>query len=258
MLAIASGGQAAYLGRGSWRSLLPSPYPVRRPHRRALRVPNSKYLLLYYCWLSKVAPNRAREELTTPNPTVLQADVSMGLQPASFLSSSIQLKLILLINRYSEAISYLYSENTFMTWDAAVIDHLPILLLPQRINVIRSLTFRWNLRLSPSNILRQEPQETDPRLIGCPGIWWAVWKNISAMKNLQTLNVKLNVLDIFWQNIDKETATQLLLPIREVVRPEEFILSLPFPAIHSSLPEDIDRWGDLPCTIRRVSNETEL
>jgi hypothetical protein len=44
-----------------------------------------------------------------------------------------------------------------------VIEHLPILLLPQRINVICSLTFCWNLPFSPSEILQQEAQETDPR-----------------------------------------------------------------------------------------------
>lgn len=168
-------------------------------------------------------------------------------------------------NRYSEAIRFLYSANTFITSTPAVLEYLPILLLPQRIDDIRSLTFYWNLPLTPGGVLEQEAREADPRFIGRPGIWRAVWQNISAMKGLQTLNVNLNVLLFTWQNINKETATQLLLPIRKVVRPKKFILSLPFPAMDGSPPEanyswagvddweGIDPWDDLPCTVRRVS-----
>jgi hypothetical protein len=78
------------------------------------------------------------------------------------------------------------------------------------------------------------------------------------MKRLQTLNVKLNVLDLTWRDLNNEIATQLLQPIREVVRPKEFILTLPFPAIDRSPPEGIDTWHDFSCTIRRVSDWREL
>ena len=62
----------------------------------------------------------------------------------------------------------------------------------------------------------------------------------------------------------------LLLPIREVVRPKEFILSLTFPAMDGSPPEvnydwaavdgweGTDPWDNLPCTIRRVLDRREL
>lgn len=151
-----------------------------------------------------------------------------------------------------------------MTSDSDVIEHLPILFLPQRIDSIRSLTFYWSLQLSPGDVLQQEAQEKNPQYIGRPGTWRAIWHNISAMKGLQRLNVKLNVRPYIWNNINKETATQLFLPIREVVRPKEFILSLTFPAMDGSPPEvnytwagvdgweGIDPWDDLPCTIRRV------
>jgi hypothetical protein len=79
------------------------------------------------------------------------------------------------------------------------------------------------------------------------------------MESLQTLNVELNLLSaVLWEGIDKETVTRFVLPIIEVVRPKEFILSLSFPAQYSSPPEDIDKWGDLPCTIRCVQRESEL
>jgi hypothetical protein len=177
---------------------------------------------------------------------------------------------MLSINRYSEAICYLYSANTFMSSDSEVMEHLPILLLPQRIDVIRSLTFLWVLPLDPLNVLEQEARETYPEFFGRPGVWKTIWHNISNMKGLQTLNVKLKVWPAAWQSINKETATQLLLPIKEGVRPKEFILSLPFPAMDGSTPlntfpwsavdgwEGIDPWDDLHCTIRRVSDKTEL
>ena len=173
-------------------------------------------------------------------------------------------------NRYSEAIRFLYSANTFMTSHSDVMVHLPILFLPQRIDSIRSLTFYWSLQLSPGDVLQQEAQEKNPQYIGRPGTWRAIWHNISAMKGLQRLNVKLNVSPYTWQNINKETATQLLLPIREVVRPKEFILSLTFPAMDGSPPEvnydwaavdgweGTDPWDNLPCTIRRVLDRREL
>lgn len=157
-----------------------------------------------------------------------------------------------------------------MTADEEVMEHLPILLLPQRIDAIRSLTFLWALRLDPLHLVEQEAREIYPEFFGRPGIWKTIWHNISDMKGLQTLNVKLKVWPPGWQSINKETATQLLLPIKEVVRPKEFILSLPFPAMDGSIPLDpfpwsavdgwdgIDPWDELRCTIRRVSDETEL
>ncbi|KIN05245.1 hypothetical protein OIDMADRAFT_142952 [Oidiodendron maius Zn] len=71
---------------------------------------------------------------------------------------------------YSEAIRFLYSANTFITSTPAVIEYLPILLLPQRIDDIRSLTFYWNISLTPGGILEQEAREADPRFIGRPGL----------------------------------------------------------------------------------------
>jgi hypothetical protein len=79
------------------------------------------------------------------------------------------------------------------------------------------------------------------------------------MESLQTLNVELNLLSaVLWEGMDKETVTRFVLPIIEVGRPREFILSLSFPAQYSSPPEGIDKWGDLPCTIRCVQRESEL
>jgi hypothetical protein len=157
-----------------------------------------------------------------------------------------------------------------MTSDEKVMEHVPLLLLPQRINTIRSLTFYWALRLDPLHLVEQEAREIFPEFFGRPGVWKTIWHNISNMKGLQTLHVKLDVWPGAWQSINKEIATQLLQFIGEVVGPREFILSLSFPAMDGSPPqstfpwsaiegwEGSDPWDDLHCTIRRVSDPTEL
>lgn len=157
-----------------------------------------------------------------------------------------------------------------MTSDEKVMEHVPLLVLPQRINTIRSLTFYWALRLDSLHLVEQEAREIFPEFFGRPGVWKTIWHNISNMKGLQTLHVKLDVWPGVWQSINKEIATQLLQFIGEVVGPREFILSLPFPAMDGSPPqstfpwsaiegwEGSDPWDDLHCTIRRVSDPTEL
>jgi hypothetical protein len=106
----------------------------------------------------------------------------------------------------------------------------------------------------------------DPNNIDILASWVDTWKKISAMRGLETLNVKMVSFPHFWRDLNKETAAELLGPIREVVRLKSFILSLPFAARVSSQPEinfpwaaasadwdGIDPWDDLPCTISRVS-----
>jgi hypothetical protein len=173
------------------------------------------------------------------------------------------------INRYTEAIPYLYSANTFELWQSYIIQHMPRLLLPQRIDMIRSLTFHWHLNLDPGQILEQASQETDPRLIGLPGIWETIWENLSAMKSLHTLHVKLDVHALYWRHLNQDFATRLLRPIEKVVGPKEFVLSLPFSVMDGSRPVSSfewnigdewqgDPWEALPCTIRRVGLRKDL
>ncbi len=51
--------------------------------------------------------------------------------------------------RYLEAVDYLYSSNIFETHDARVLEYLSLLVLPQRINPIRSLVFTWRFERYP-------------------------------------------------------------------------------------------------------------
>jgi hypothetical protein len=173
-------------------------------------------------------------------------------------------------NRYAEAIPYLYSANTFVVSESRVMEYLPRLLLPQRIDTILSVTFYFHIPLNPRQVLDQASQETDSRLIGLPGTWNAIWENISAMKSLHTLHVKLHVLAIYWENLNQDFSTRLLQPIKKVVIPKEFVLSLPFSAMDGSPPrikyawntvdgwQGRDPWEELPCIVRRVSSNRDL
>ncbi|EPE33633.1 hypothetical protein GLAREA_06646 [Glarea lozoyensis ATCC 20868] len=168
---------------------------------------------------------------------------------------------------YAEAIPYLYSANEFALVHSNVMEYLPRLLLPQRIDTIRSLAFHWLHPMDPLQTLQQESQQTDTRFVGLPSTWNAIWGNISAMKGLRTLHVMLDVFAKHWMSLNEDVAARLMQPIRKVVNPADFILSLPFPSMVGSVPSAIrfrwaapddwqgrDPWETLPCTIRRVSS----
>lgn len=171
------------------------------------------------------------------------------------------------INRYSEAIDHLYSSNTFATHDADILEFLPLLFLPQRIDKIKSLAFTWRFQRYPPIGRYVNPEESykedqDARRAS----WTIVWHQIASMQNLKCLSVKLNVRDAWWGSFDPESCDMLLEPIKKVTRPDTFILTLPFPAdstsrlrINSwSADKDwkgVDPWDDLQCTIQRVDSD---
>jgi hypothetical protein len=92
--------------------------------------------------------------------------------------------------------------------------------------------------------------------------WVTIWHTIASMRGLQDLCVRLRVNRLFWGKLNMESAKTLLQPIREVTGPENFTLTLPFPAMDIEKPYPIlssstsegwqDPWDELPCTIRRV------
>jgi hypothetical protein len=151
-------------------------------------------------------------------------------------------------------------------------EYLPLALLPQRMNAIRTLRFLWQL---PNG-----PPMTFPEFSGL-GMeiylkrhkkWRKIWQIISTMAGLRELHIKLNVTTE-WATLNREAATELLEPIKQVTKPEIFLLSLPFPAMYKGMPhvtirwswaarngwEGSDPWDDLPnCMIRRVETYQEL
>ncbi len=169
--------------------------------------------------------------------------------------------------RYTEAIDFLYSSNTFVTLDPRVLKWLPITLLPQRIDAIRSLRFIWLLSNGPP--VGIPPGFAGPQyqeLARYQDRWREIWYIISTMKSLQSLYVKLEV-STDWATLNKESAEILLEPIKQITRPKIFVLSLPFPAMKEGMApvtrwfwaarngwEGADPWDELHCTIQRTEN----
>lgn len=154
-------------------------------------------------------------------------------------------------------------------------EFLPLGLLRQRMNAIRTVRLLWELPDEPFllypeysahglEIYRKRLQR-----------WGRVWEIISTMTGLHELHVKLKFSSESprWATLNKEAAAVLLEPIKQVTKPDVFILSLPFPAMHEGMSfvirrwrgaatnewEGSDPWDDLPnCTIRRVQDHQEL
>jgi len=164
-----------------------------------------------------------------------------------------------------EAIEYLYSANNFLA-DDNVVRFLPLVMLPQRINSIRSLRVIWRIRrtppLGPQVDTKEVLQRRDERRWAD---WTTIWHTLSTMSNLQSLHVKLQVLDFYWGYLNPESSTKLLGPIKKVTIPENFTLSLPFPAMNGAVMppvayswcvgenwEGSDPWDELPCIVERT------
>lgn len=159
-----------------------------------------------------------------------------------------------------------------MISEPAVMEYLPLALLPQRINAIRTLRFLWQL---PNSLPMIFPEFSGPGmqlLLKRQKKWTKIWQIISTMTGLRELHIKLNVT-AEWATLNREAAAELLEPIRQVTKAEIFLLSLPFPAMYEGMPhtaarwnwaarngwEGSDPWDDLPnCMIRRVGTYQEL
>jgi hypothetical protein len=75
------------------------------------------------------------------------------------------------------------------------------------------------------------------------------------------LHVRLDIVPLFWQSLDAESARILLEPIRDVTGPEDFMAILPFLAMSQRKPkvnfrwsagdgwQGVDPWERLPCMI---------
>ncbi|KAH9208238.1 hypothetical protein DL95DRAFT_527541 [Leptodontidium sp. 2 PMI_412] len=164
---------------------------------------------------------------------------------------------------YTKAIDIIYSSNTFEITHASYMEYLPLCILPQRMNTLRTLRLTCDFSgLPPIKANIWEGQH--------PGIlhkryekWQNIWRILSEMASLRRLHFNLNV-NYLWETLDRESAAELLGPVKQVTRPDLFVLALPIPAMYegrSSAANDewegSDPWDDLPnCKIRRItSNE---
>ncbi len=137
---------------------------------------------------------------------------------------------------YSEVIHLLYSLNVFQTTHPATIAYLPRMLLPQRINEIQFLNFRWTLKDPPSlpSPLRRpvDPvklEKAKQKNHYFRRSWFRVWQNLAAMDSLIELKVELNITkarrhttrtqSYLWDATDLEV-------VKTVTRPRKFQLML--------------------------------
>ncbi|KAH6717536.1 hypothetical protein BKA61DRAFT_288403 [Leptodontidium sp. MPI-SDFR-AT-0119] len=189
-------------------------------------------------------------------------------------SSEVPPKLLCLLQAcrqvYTEAIDILYSSNTFVVSNPAVIEYLPLSLQPQSLNTIRTLRFVWELlgNTVPPTVIHDYPQSLLHIQVMHQEKWRKIWDIISAMEGLHELHVKLFVCDYTWANLNKDAAAYLLEPVKQVTRPELFTITLPFPPMYEGMPPEVrgswralngwegsDPWDDLPnCTIQRISS----
>ena len=228
--------------------------------------PDSQCNGTFACWVPPTSKSKSMEKrhLISLLLTCRQMFVESPLNPSNYPLTR---------SRYREAITILYTYNKFAISDSDVIYYLPSILLPQRIDSLRSLRFKWALKSPPLGSQEHFPiefqYEEDRRLER----WTTTWDNIASMQNLRDLHVQLRVLETGWRNLDKETADVLFRPIRKVVRPDSFVLTIPFSPVDrkylwhigaeeaqewdedDTLSDDwegVDPWESLPCTIRRA------
>lgn len=144
-------------------------------------------------------------------------------------------------------------------------EYLPAILLPQRIDSITSLRFFWLLVGYPP-LPPPEGSSGDVReeWVRRQASWNNVWYNIASLRSLRTLEVHLEVVPPYWQIINEQNIRVLLEPVRQVTKPETFVLKLPFQAMDGRRPawnfpwsavngwHGADPWEELPCTIQRI------
>ena len=144
-------------------------------------------------------------------------------------------------DRYSEAISVLYSKNKFTVIDSYCMNFLPQFLLTQRFSAITSFSFAY---ACGDEGLPRAPAPDHPKPSLDFEYWVMNWKNIASMKGLQNLAFTgYGTIDT-WKKLGEPQNIALLEHIKAVTAPQNFELRLPFACDSSKAP-----WKDLPCEI---------
>lgn len=126
--------------------------------------------------------------------------------------------------RYTEAITILYSANTFEFRHEINFIYFPPTILPTRMSAIRSLQFR--LKISGMLTEYSALAYRDRRPTGAPEgalAWKMLWAVVTDMSALRVLNVELEMgsrLDVYTgREID-----ELLTPLMDVRQTERFVV----------------------------------
>ncbi|MCJ1438736.1 hypothetical protein MMC27_008126 [Xylographa pallens] len=152
--------------------------------------------------------------------------------------SKLLLPLLTCRRIYSEAIHALYSCNTFDVANPECLVQLPKLILPQRLQAIAAIRFKWCIQ-TITFWKREDTLDVDGDLT----VSAQVWRALASMEGLQNLLVEVVVRSPSYPAPWTAREASLLKPARAVTRPNRFELILPCNADPSSLKE-------LPCKIR--------
>lgn len=152
----------------------------------------------------------------------LELSQNVCLQPSMLVTVSYS-TLIASI-RYTEAITILYSANTFEFRHEINFIYFPPTILPTRMSAIRSLQFR--LKISGMLTENSALAYRDRRPTGAPEgalAWKMLWAVVTDMSALRVLNVELEMgsrLDVYTgREID-----ELLTPLMDVRQTERFVV----------------------------------
>lgn len=111
--------------------------------------------------------------------------------------------------KYTEAISYIYSSNTFVIRNVDNMYYIPSFLPPQRLNTICSLLFILgiSIRHGGGPLLRRFVEVDEDHL----KYWAEVWRTLSGMRSLRVLHVDLrpvNNAGYFYQRASLQVALE--------------------------------------------------
>ncbi|EDU42839.1 hypothetical protein PtrSN002B_005259 [Pyrenophora tritici-repentis] len=130
---------------------------------------------------------------------------------------------------YSEAISHLYRPHVFSLLHITHLLYLPSSLSQPRLNSIRTLHLRWAIRALP--YLRRGPANRIAYREDTAN-WERGWQIIAGMEELRNLFVVL--LDPspqqLWERSWLELQDMLLESVKDVKRPREAVVVLPYPS----------------------------
>ncbi|OCL10824.1 hypothetical protein AOQ84DRAFT_314832 [Glonium stellatum] len=141
---------------------------------------------------------------------------------------------------YSEAISILYKSHTFSLLHITHLLYLPQRVPAPRLNTIRTLRLRWHIRALPyyrrtyssTNTVSSKsklayPEDTQN--------WIRAWQIIASLSGLRELYVVLIDSARLWEEKWLRLEEELLQPVKLVIQPQWFELSLPYSASNVEL-----------------------
>ncbi|KAL2076238.1 hypothetical protein VTL71DRAFT_1181 [Oculimacula yallundae] len=191
-----------------------------------------------------------------------------GAMPTRFVGDHLRL-LIVCRQIYTEAIDITYSSNTFHIGGNFIFEFLPLAILPQRLNTIRTLRLTCIFLGGPPPCdmhIWEKCSKEDLRILKKrQEKWLNIWRTLSQMTGLRQLHVRLEI-GWEWEKLSHHSAVELLGPVKQVTKPDLFVLTLPFPAMYEGMKfrtsggpevakgwEGSDPWDELPnCEVRRV------